>query len=285
MMWLIFDAKNYKRLSASWASAFSGNVIDDTSVFVGMQYHDFLARQADDGGQSFWSSAINDCKGDAKCINAKRVSVAAAFFIENEFQDTGSFVYRLYRASFGNPADRPWPVTYGDFMADRTRVPPGTDTERQASRTALANDFVTRAAFQQKYGGLSDDAFVNTLYDTAGLKPYTQERANDAAALKSTDSTTKKTRADVLRGVIEIKEFKDREYNPSFVLMQYFGYLRRDPDVDGYKFWLDVLNNRLPNDPTGYRGMVCAFINSGEYQNRFSALVTRNDKICAEASK
>ncbi|MFN2454053.1 MAG: Calx-beta domain-containing protein [Pyrinomonadaceae bacterium] len=256
----------------------SDNKIDDTSVFVGMQYHDFLARQADDGGQAYWSSLINDCKGDAACINARRVSVAAAFFIENEFQDTGSFVYRLYRAAFGNPSDRPWPVTYGDFMADRTQVPPGTAQERDATKIALANDFVARSAFQQKYGGLSDDNFVTELYRTAGLESRTAEQQQARDDLRN----SRKSRADVLRDAIEIKEFRDREYNPSFVLMQYFGYLRRDPDVDGYRFWLDVLNNRVPGN---YRSMVCAFINAAEYQNRFSLLITRNDRVCSEAAR
>ena len=72
--------------------------------------------------------------------------------------------------------------------------------------------------------------------------------------------------------------FQQAEFNPAFVLTEYFGYLRRDPDQGGYDFWLDVLNNRVPGN---YRSMVCAFINSAEYQQRFSPAVTRNDHICA----
>jgi hypothetical protein len=87
-----------------------------------------------------------------------------------------------------------------------------------------------------------------------------------------------KTRAQVVGDVIEIQAFKDREYNPSFVLMQYFGYLRRNPDANGYAFWLDVITNR---DPNNYRGMVCAFITSAEYQLRFSAIVTHANSECA----
>lgn len=45
-----------------------------------------------------------------------------------------------------------------------------------------------------------------------------------------------------------------------------FGYLRRDPDEGSYNFWLDVLNNHQPNN---FRGMVCAFLTSREYQERF----------------
>jgi hypothetical protein len=60
--------------------------------------------------------------------------------------------------------------------------------------------------------------------------------------------------------------------------MQYFGYLRRDPDQGGYDFWLSVLNNVQPNN---FRGMVCAFITSREYQERFSPVITRSDQLCA----
>ncbi len=70
------------------------------------------------------------------------------------------------------------------------------------------------------------------------------------------------------------------EYNNAFVLMQYFGYLRRDPEEGGYQFWLNVLNNQQPNN---FRGMVCAFLTSAEYQTRFSPVVTKSDQLCAAA--
>jgi hypothetical protein len=78
--------------------------------------------------------------------------------------------------------------------------------------------------------------------------------------------------------MLEISEFRAREYNPSFVLMQYFGYLQRDPDRNGYDFWLEVLSTREPNN---YRGMVCSFVTSAEYQHRFSSVATRNNAECA----
>lgn len=88
-----------------------------------------------------------------------------------------------------------------------------------------------------------------------------------------------KTRAQVLLDVLEIPEFKTREYNRSFVLMEYFGYLRRDPDQGGYDFWLNILDNREPNN---YRGMVCSFLTSTEYQRRFGNSVTRTNRDCGE---
>jgi len=60
--------------------------------------------------------------------------------------------------------------------------------------------------------------------------------------------------------------------------MQYFGYLRRNVDQNGYDFWLDVVNNRAPNN---YQGMVCSFITLSEYQLRFGATTTRSNADCA----
>jgi hypothetical protein len=77
--------------------------------------------------------------------------------------------------------------------------------------------------------------------------------------------------------LIESQSFKEREYNAAFVLMQYFGYLRRDPDQHGYEFWLNVLNNK---EPGNYRGMVCSFITSSEYQHRFGKVATRSNADC-----
>lgn len=62
-------------------------------------------------------------------------------------------------------------------------------------------------------------------------------------------------------------------------MMQYFGYLQRDPDEGGYQFWLDVLNNRVPGN---FRAMVCAFLTSTEYQQRFGPVITRGNSDCTE---
>jgi hypothetical protein len=59
--------------------------------------------------------------------------------------------------------------------------------------------------------------------------------------------------------------------------MQYFGYLRRNPDQGGYDFWLNAVNGQ----PNNLRGMICAFITSQEYQQRFSSIFTRNNDLCA----
>jgi hypothetical protein len=78
---------------------------------------------------------------------------------------------------------------------------------------------------------------------------------------------------------IDNTAFQNAEFNRAFVLMQYFGYLHRDPDQAGYDFWLGIVNNQALNN---YRAMVCAFVTSAEYQQNFSDLVPRNNQMCAD---
>ncbi|MGB9178630.1 MAG: Ig-like domain-containing protein [Pyrinomonadaceae bacterium] len=245
------------------------NPLEDARFFVYLQYRDFLNRQPDAGGLDYWIAKITDCGADAVCVKQHRINVSAAFFIELEFQDTGSFVYRFYKASFGRQP------TYAEFTLDRAQVIGGVSLDAQ--KTAFANNWVQRSSFLALYpSNMSNTDFVNTLYNTAGLMPYTTERANHIAEMNAG-----KTRAKVLREVIEISAFKAREYNPSFVLMQYFGYLKRDIDQDGYDFWLNVLNGPELNN---YRGMVCSFITSAEYQDRFSTVRTRSNAECGDVN-
>jgi uncharacterized protein (TIGR03118 family) len=75
------------------------------------------------------------------------------------------------------------------------------------------------------------------------------------------------TRATVLRKVAEFQFLQTREFNNAFVTMQYFGYLRRDPDTSGFNFWLGKLNS-FGGSFTNAE-MVKAFIASSEYRQRF----------------
>ena len=120
---------------------------------------------------------------------------------------------------------------------------------------------------------MTNAQFVNKVFDTANLIPYTAERQAQIDAMNNG-----KTRAQVLLDVIEINEFKTREYNPAFVLMQYYGYLRRNPDQGGYDFWLGVMNTQ----PDNFRGMVCSFLTSTEYQLRFGTAITRSNQDCSQ---
>jgi len=80
-------------------------------------------------------------------------------------------------------------------------------------------------------------------------------------------NATTLTRAQVLRAVAESEEFSLNEFNRAFVLMEYFGYLRRDADTSGFNFWLNKMN--AFNGDFRNAEMVKAFISSSEYRQRF----------------
>jgi len=220
-----------------------------------------------------WSALIANCGANAACINAQRKSVSAAFFVEQEFQDTGGFVYRFYKASYGQ---RP---TFEQFMMDRSSVVGGTNLE--ASKLLFAEAWVQRPEFIAKYpSNLTGAQFIASLLATVQQNSGI-DLSSQSAALNA-DYAANASRARIIRQVADNTAFQKSEYNNGFVLMQYFGYLRRDPEQSGYDFWLNVLNNRLPNDSSGYRSMVCGFITSREYQERFSSVVTHTDQECGQ---
>jgi hypothetical protein len=183
-------------------------------------------------------------------------------------------VYRIYRAAYGTWPNAPTRVnlSYAQFSADRPLLVGGAGLPQNT--IDFANNFVERPEFKQAYpDAMTNAGFVNRLFDTASLFPYTAERQQEIDAMNNNG----RTRAQVLLNVINIQAFRDREYDPAFVLMQYFGYLRRDPEQGGYDYWLYVLTHGAAGN---YRGMVCAFITSGEYQLRFGSAITRTNQDC-----
>jgi hypothetical protein len=249
------------------------NPIDDPQAFVRQQYLDFLSREPDPEGLAFWTNEITRCGNDASCIHRRRVEVSAAFFVENEFQQTGSFIYRLYKGVLGRQP------SFAEFSTDRPLVVGGANLDQ--SKAAFADAFVQRTEFTQKYqASTTADSFVNALIQTIRASSGVDLSSQRAALVNTynTGGNMAQSRSLTVRAAIEDAGFKQAEYNPSFVLMQYFGYLHRDPEQGGYLFWLNVLNNQ----PGNFKGMVCAFVTSAEYQLRFGPVITRSDRDCSQ---
>lgn len=232
--------------------------IDDADFYVQQHYVDFLSRFPDAGGFSYWTDSITKCAGDAKCVDDARVNVSAAFFISQEFQESGYFIYRFYKGTLNRMP------TYAEFTPDRRQVVGGANLD--ASKASFTSAWVQRPEFLQNFpASMTDAAFLDKLISTVktttnGAVDLTSQRASLLSALQTGG------RAAAVRQAIDTKAFSDAEFNNAFVEMEYFGYLRRDPEPDGYKFWIDILNNRVPNN---YRSMVKAFITSQEYRDRF----------------
>jgi hypothetical protein len=246
----------------------SANAIDTTEYFVRQQYLDFLGREPDQGGLDYWSDQINQCGGDAACISRKRLDVSAAFFMSAEFQQTGSYIYGVYAGTLGRT------LNYGEFNADRSQVLGGSGLD--PAKTAFAQAFVQRPEFTNRYPqGMTREQFVDAVIQTMTTRSGVDQSSLRNQLLGDYDAGG---RALVVRHASEASSFVAAEYNKAFVLMEYFGYLRREIDQGGYDYWLDVLNNGAAGN---YRGMVCAFLTSTEYQLRFSTVVTHSNADCS----
>lgn len=246
------------------------NDIDDTTFFVEQQYRDFLGREADDNGLDFWKSGITACGGDASCLQRVRVNTSGAFFLSIEFQNTGFLLYRFNKASFGSMPRR------NDFMIDMQSVATGVivgatgwQQTLEDNKRRMADDWVQRPAFRERFGSMDDDQYVRALYLNAGIQANESEIHDLVQGL----TEGRETRATALRHVADDAMFTHKEQNPAFVLMQYFGYLHRNPDegpdnnLDGFQFWLHKLDQA--NGDFNKAEMVRAFIESGEYRDRF----------------
>jgi hypothetical protein len=240
------------------------NPVDYAQFMVRQHYVDFLGREPDEAGRAFWTDQITQCGADSACVASARINVSAAYFLSIEFQQTGYLVYRLYRASYGRT------VQFQEFLDDMQEVEKGLVVGQTgwqdvlaANKKAFLQEWVQREDFRARYGSLTPEQFVDLLFSTMGVTPAPAERDSLVASLESGAS-----RADVLGTVVEGDEFSRRESDPAFVLMQYFGYLRRDPDQAGYDFWL----KKLEDSGGDYRRaeMVKAFLSSDEYRSRFT---------------
>ncbi|GAC1397800.1 MAG: hypothetical protein NVSMB56_12810 [Pyrinomonadaceae bacterium] len=255
------------------------NPIDTTDTYVRQQYADFLNRAPDASGLAFWKNEIISCNGNAQCIDTKRTNVSAAYFLSREFQETGFYVIKLQRAAFGKVSnDATKRITFQQFASDASTVgngfvdgQAGADQKLDQNKTAYTQNVVTNANFIARFPtSQTATQFVDALYQSAGVTPQGTERQDATNAFGGGDTAG---RAAALRKVAESNSIKTAEFNSAFVLLQYFGYLRRNPtdapdtNDSGYQFWLNKLTQF--NGDYIKSEMVRSFIVSSEYRKRF----------------
>ncbi|HLN99847.1 MAG TPA: kelch repeat-containing protein [Pyrinomonadaceae bacterium] len=270
--------------SAELYDAAQPNQIDDEAFFVRQHYLDFLNREPDSSGLDFWINNITSCGFETHCVEVKRIDSSAAFFLSIEFQQTGYLVYRTYKAAYGNLPNAPVPLKFNEFLPDTQQIgqgvvvnQPGWEQVLDNNKQTFFSDFVQRSRFASAYPtSLTPDQFVDQLFMNAGVTPSANDRTaaiNEFGSATTTSDVSARARA--LRRVAENTTLALQEFNRAFVLMQYFGYLRRNPDdapepglnFDGYNFWLTKLNQF--NGNFGEAEMVKAFLVSDEYRQRF----------------
>src|ERR1051326_340237 len=270
------------------------NAIDAAQFFVWQHYLDFLDREPDASGLALWTNEINSCGSDAACIQAKRINVSAAYFLSIEFQQTGYLVERFYKSAYGDanggstlggPHQFAVPTArFNEFLPDTQQIGQGVLVAQTGWETVLENNkqtfstqFVQRSRFTSAFStNLTPAQFVDKLNQNAGNVLSSTDRATAINLFNgAADSSNLTARAQALRQVAENQNLYNAEFNRAFVLMQFFGYLRRDqnsgPDTDytGYDFWLTKLNQF--NGNYNAAEMVKAFITSVEYRQRFGA--------------
>jgi hypothetical protein len=257
------------------------NPIDNSRFFFWQQYVDFLNRDPDNGGLSFYVNILTGCGSDAECIKATRAALSANFFRSPEFGQRGGFVANLFNIVFGqrpktvaelsDPAkvERPH---YAEFIADFVPLT-GTDAEVSVKKDQLADTWMGRPEVQAILpSSLSNQQFVQKLESIAGGVTL----ANESTLIANLNNNTQ-SRAQVLRAVAESNEVTTKFALQNFVTMQYIGHLRREPEDChgspdpancGYIFHY----NRFPSsgDPAPTENLITrGFIESTEYRQRF----------------
>jgi len=288
--------------------------IDDADFFASQHYIDFLRRFPDAPGLAFWTNNVTtqtaDCNDPAKrlpgesvaaCTDRKRANTSAAFFLSPEFQNSGSFVVRVYWGTLGKAPNTPKASCpslpdsysgqcrplYSDYISDMRQVTNGIVVNDQldpnvinANKRAFVDQFVNTTAFKARYDSLNNQQFVDTLFATTGINasatdkqalvnglnavPATETRSS--VVFKVVDGTTTLTGGALRFDTTYGQAFYNKEFDDAFVFMEYIGYLRRNPDQGGYDFWLGKLKQY---GNWADAEMVLAFIRAPEYRNRF----------------
>jgi hypothetical protein len=270
----------------------ASNVIDDARNYVCQNYHDFLNRQPDASGWDFWTNEITSCGTNQQCIETKRINVSAAFFLSIEFQNTGYLVDRFYKTAYGqatetstlpNTHQLPVPVIrFREFLTDTQRIgadvivgQSGWQQQLENNKQAFALEFVQSSRFVNAYPTMmTPQQFVDALNTNSENALSANERTTLINLFGGNGNTTDlMARALALRAIADDQDLEHIEFTRAFVLMQYYGYLRRNPndpqdtDYTGFDFWLTKLNQFNGNFVSAE--MVKAFLESSEYRTRF----------------
>jgi hypothetical protein len=244
------------RITDNDTSANAPNPIDEPRFFVRMHYLDFLGREPEQRGWDDWVGVWTRCPNIFNNPACDRVTISSSFFRSREFYVKGYLIYRFYRAALGR---RP---AYAEFVRDLPRLSAQTGAELEARQHDYNIAWMHREEFAPVANGLANQQFLDRILQNVGI---TLTGAVTRDSLLADLNSGRRTRAAVLRAVVEHPDVERSEYNGAFVTMQYFGYLKRDPDAKGFADWMNYLNA----NPTDYRTMVHGFVASNEYRSRF----------------
>jgi hypothetical protein len=161
-------------------------------------------------------------------------------------------------------------IRLNEFLSDTQEIGQGVvvnqgnwQQQLENNKQAFTLEFVQRSRFTTAFPtSLTPAQFVDMMFANAGVTPSSADRTtaiNEFGGAVNTSDVGARSRA--VRDVAENATLNQQEFNRAFVLMQYLGYLRRNPndvpdaDYTGYDFWLTKLNqfngNYINADPGG----------------------------------
>jgi hypothetical protein len=229
------------------------NPVDDFRFFIAQQYSDLTGREPDQATIERLTAQLNACGTRNDCLRTRRIEISTSLLVENELPNTGVFLYGLYAAGLG---------------------------QLEATRLALANAFVERVEFKRKFPATMKpaefvDSILTLLAQASGV-----DLGSERSTLISLLDDAANGRAMVLARLASDQRVVDANYNQALVLFQYFSHLRRNPDDASYGAWVNTLKSKPLRDPEAARLLVCSFLNSAEYQNRFGMVATHHNREC-----
>ena len=249
------------------------NPVDDFRFFITQQYADLTGREPDQTTLEKLTAQLSNCNSRSDCLRARKLDISTNLLVENELPATGVFLYGLYSVGLGRSP------RLAEFESDRAAIV-NHKGELESLRMALANAFVERPEFKRKYAATMKpaefvDALLSATVQSTGID-FGSER-NLLIGLLDDGSNG---RAAVLTRLAADQRVIDAHYNQSLVAFQFFTHLRRNPDEAAFNSWLNTLKSKPLRDPDAARSMVCNFLNSPEYQNRFGMLATHHSREC-----
>ncbi len=225
-------------LTASTDTEFDITVPRD---FVEQQYRDFLGREGEEEGVTFWAAEL-------AAGNVTRAQVADLFFSSDEFQNNIAPVARLYFAYFDRIPD----FEGLDYWVEVFQA--------SGALAGMSQAFADSLEFASMYGELSDEDFVDLVYQNVlGRSADAEGRAYWAGQLAAGMS-----RGEMMAGFSESEEYRTRSYRQVQVTMMYGAMLRRAPDQGGFDYWVAALAAG-----GSVLELVGGFLDSSEYGSRF----------------
>ena len=217
-------------------------VFTNTRLFAMQQYRDFLGREGDSEGITYWTGQLN-----SSLLN--RAQVIEQFFNSNEFQIGTAPITRLYMAYFLRIPD----YEGLNYWLNQYRT--------GQSLPSISAEFAGSSEFINRYGSLNNADFVTLVYQNVLGRAPDQEGFNYYVTRLNSGAVT---RGGMMLEFSESAENKNRTYNKVYVTQMYVGLLRRVPEQAGYAQWVGQLDSGTPGI-----NLINSFMGLAEYRNRF----------------